>query len=176
MYGRHAPHPNAQAAAEEIFHSGTIPSDTDFRIFRDYGHLPGLDMAYAINGYRYHTKFDHIDYISRDSIQHTGNNVLELTKNLANSLDLPNAIEMTDKSMVFFDIFGLIFVSYSEDFATIFNYGIVIASIILPYLLLSKATRGECDSPLDYILIIIFPKESTRSTYVLSCSWDFLST
>uniref|UniRef100_T1GBU4 Peptidase M28 domain-containing protein n=1 Tax=Megaselia scalaris TaxID=36166 RepID=T1GBU4_MEGSC len=113
-------------------------------------------MAYAINGYRYHTKFDHIDYISRDSIQHTGNNVLELVKNLAHSLDLPNATEMTDKSMVFFDVFGFFFVSYSEDFATIFNYAVVIASIILPYLLLSRATRGINKKHLRFELFLGF--------------------
>lgn len=41
MYKNAVPHPNGQVAAEELFHLGFIPSDTDFRIFRDYGHIPG---------------------------------------------------------------------------------------------------------------------------------------
>lgn len=41
MYKNAVPHPNGQVAAEELFQLGLIPSDTDFRIFRDYGHLPG---------------------------------------------------------------------------------------------------------------------------------------
>lgn len=42
MYKNAVPYPNGQVAAEELFHLGIIPSDTDFRIFRDYGHIPGM--------------------------------------------------------------------------------------------------------------------------------------
>lgn len=45
MYKDAVPYPNGQVAAEEMFHLGIIPSDTDFRIFRDYGNIPGLHLV-----------------------------------------------------------------------------------------------------------------------------------
>ena len=41
IYGKHAVHPFGSVVGEEIFQSGIIPGDTDFRIYRDYGGLPG---------------------------------------------------------------------------------------------------------------------------------------
>lgn len=39
------PHPYGQVAGEELFQSGVLPSDTDYRIFRDYGNLVGLKIC-----------------------------------------------------------------------------------------------------------------------------------
>lgn len=108
MYKRSTPRPFGNSVGEEIFQSGLIPSDTDFRVFRDFGNIPGkclahkfflefdrviqsftgIDLAYPMNGYRYHTKYDHIDYISAECLQRTGENVLGLVRNIANSEEL----------------------------------------------------------------------------------------
>lgn len=156
MYGKAAPYPNAQAAAEEVFQSGLIPSDTDFRIFRDFGHIPGVDLAHVINGYRYHTKFDHIKYIPKSVLQHTGDNIMELTKLMANSEELANTKRYAEGSQVFYDVLGFFFVSYSVEFANIFNYVVVSLSIILPYVFLSRATRGINRKYLRYQIFLGF--------------------
>ncbi|XP_013849040.1 endoplasmic reticulum metallopeptidase 1 isoform X2 [Sus scrofa] len=68
-YVSSAKHPFASVVAQEVFQSGIIPSDTDFRIYRDFGNIPGIDLAFIENGYIYHTKYDTADRILTDSIQ-----------------------------------------------------------------------------------------------------------
>ena len=47
IYGKHAPHPFGSVVGEEIFQSGIIPGETDFRIYRDYGGLPGKVVSFV---------------------------------------------------------------------------------------------------------------------------------
>lgn len=88
-YSDAVPHPFAIVSAQEMFDAKLIPSDTDFRVLRDFGErIPGLDLAVVRNGYVYHTKYDRAELISRATYQAVGDNVLALTKALANAKEL----------------------------------------------------------------------------------------
>ncbi|XP_055585943.1 endoplasmic reticulum metallopeptidase 1-like [Uranotaenia lowii] len=143
VYARAIRHPFAHAAAEEIFQSGLIPSDTDFRIFRDFGNIPGMDFAHMVEGYRYHTKFDNIDYLSLPVLQRTGDNILALTREMINSEELANSKneENAKGFKVFYDFMGLLFVCYSSDVAVTINSLVSILAILLPYCGLSRSVR-----------------------------------
>lgn len=133
--------PFAQCSGEEIFQSGLIPSDTDFRIFRDFGNLSGMDFAHATKGYRYHTKFDSIDFLTRGVLQRTGENMLSLVLSIANSQELDDvSVFSKESSAVYFDFLGFFFVHYPKEVGAIINFVVVILAVTIPFLTLTKAT------------------------------------
>ncbi|XP_026808932.1 endoplasmic reticulum metallopeptidase 1-like [Rhopalosiphum maidis] len=103
LYARTVPHPYGQVIGEELFQSGVIPSDTDFRIFRDFGNMSGLDLAHYKNGYVYHTKHDDLNQIGPSVLQNTGENLFALAK----AMSTHNATNSTKSKYVFFDVFGV---------------------------------------------------------------------
>lgn len=128
VYGK-VPHPKAEVSSEEIFQANLIPSDTDFRIFRDFGHMVGVDMAFTRNAYRYHTKYDGFDNIPLGSFQQAGDNVLSLTENIMNNPFLSDENAPKGK-VVFFDYFGGFFVTYTTTSATIINIVVSVFSVL----------------------------------------------
>jgi hypothetical protein len=58
QYIRAAPHPHASVLAQELFRSGIIPGETDYRVYRDFGHIPGFDAAFVMDGWAYHNAHD----------------------------------------------------------------------------------------------------------------------
>ncbi|XP_022913826.1 endoplasmic reticulum metallopeptidase 1-like [Onthophagus taurus] len=139
-YYKNVPHPHGQAAGEEIFQSNVIPSDTDFRIFRDFGGLIGYDIAFVRNGYRYHTKHDNFENIPLGSYQHVGDNILDLVKRLgdADELNLNNFGSNNEKKSVYFDIFGFYMISYNEIAAVVINVLVTALSFMMSSLTLVK--------------------------------------
>ncbi|KAH8372489.1 hypothetical protein KR093_011713, partial [Drosophila rubida] len=130
-YKKYIKHPFATTMAEEIFQAGIIPSDTDFRQFKNYGKIPGLDMAQCINGFVYHTKYDTIDVIPRESLQNTGDNILGLTRGLANATELNDTEAHKTGHAVFFDFLGIYFIHYSETTGEYLNFGVAGGVLIL---------------------------------------------
>ncbi|XP_023327350.1 endoplasmic reticulum metallopeptidase 1 [Eurytemora carolleeae] len=128
-YISQAPHPFASVIGEEIFQSGLIPSDTDFRIFRDFGDIPGLDIAYIKDGYVYHTEHDDAERVPVESIQRVGDNILAVVLALAGLTDLGS--EETGSKVVFFDMFGLFMVAYPQWAGSLLNISCILVSCIL---------------------------------------------
>ncbi|XP_043402161.1 endoplasmic reticulum metallopeptidase 1 isoform X3 [Chelonia mydas] len=127
-----AKHPFASVVAQEVFQSGIIPADTDFRIYRDFGNIPGIDLAFIENGYIYHTKYDTPDRILTDSIQRAGDNILGMLKYLATSDKLAKSFDYRHGNVVFFDVFGLFVLAYPARVGTIMNY--IITAVTVLYL------------------------------------------
>lgn len=141
LYARTVPHPYGQVIGEELFQSGTIPSDTDFRIFRDFGNMSGLDLAHYKNGYVYHTKHDDLDRIGPSVLQNTGENLLQLTKAMSAHDPMTSALRHKSK-YVFFDVLGVYMFSYTELSATVANFLIAMTSFFSFFLSLRFTTVG----------------------------------
>ncbi|XP_055036290.2 endoplasmic reticulum metallopeptidase 1 [Misgurnus anguillicaudatus] len=129
-YVRAAVHPFASVVGQEVFQSGVIPSDTDFRIYRDFGNIPGIDLAFIENGFIYHTKYDTADRIHTDSIQRAGDNILAVLKHLVMSEELGDSSQYRHGNMVFFDLLGVVVVAYPAWAGTIINYMVAVATFI----------------------------------------------
>lgn len=100
---------------------------SDFRIFRDFKDIPGLDIAYIKNGWVYHTKWDKVSEIPSGSLQHMGSNALAMVEYLGNkdfSKDPSSA-----KEMVFFDVVGGFMISYSKTVGIVINVLVALISI-----------------------------------------------
>ncbi|KAL3316355.1 Endoplasmic reticulum metallopeptidase 1 [Cichlidogyrus casuarinus] len=162
--------PTASALAQDLFQHGVIPSDTDFRIFRDFGLIPGLDLAYVTEGYHYHTQYDTQDRILDDCISLSAANVFSLTKTLLQNEQLTNATRnhidpnssswatknarrskvLERSSFVFLDVFGLFTIVYSGTFEIFLQ-----VVLLCLFLFLAKRTFFNVKQLLYYLLIVI---------------------
>ncbi|CAC5360627.1 unnamed protein product [Mytilus coruscus] len=155
-YAESALYPYASIVGQEIFQSGVIPSDTDYRIFRDFGNLPGLDIAYIANGYIYHTQHDKPQYIPSGSIQRAGDNLLSVIKHLCSNEQLEDPGADQHGTMVFFDFLGLFMIYYPSRIGAVFNCGllaIVSVTLLLKYKIKTKRILSYQDVSTDKTLL-----------------------
>ncbi|KAJ3647303.1 hypothetical protein Zmor_019187 [Zophobas morio] len=142
-YSEEVPYPYASSLAQEIFQSGVIPGDTDYRIFRDFGNVSGLDFAWSANGYVYHTKFDTIDHIPLGSLQRTGDNILALAKGMAQGHQLSEVDKYRAGNLVFFDFLGAFVVRWPMIVADLINLSTVIFSLFSIHENIQSAKKNE---------------------------------
>lgn len=93
-------------------------------------------MAHCDNGYIYHTKLDKMEYIEPGVYQHTGDNILALVKELISSPELvkmDNPVGKQPSKVIYFDVFGVFMVVYSETIAICLNGLTVLFSTYIIY-------------------------------------------
>ncbi|ESP05704.1 hypothetical protein LOTGIDRAFT_103045 [Lottia gigantea] len=132
-------YPSASIFSQEIFQTGKIPGDTDFRIFRDYGNIPGIDIAHIKYGYVYHTPNDLPRYIQPGCIQRGGENLYSLITSLISGDELVDPGPQKHGTVVFYDFIGYFMISYPMRMAVILNVGI--ASLFL--LVIIRKVKGH---------------------------------
>ncbi|KAG8983456.1 hypothetical protein FRB90_006023, partial [Tulasnella sp. 427] len=108
------PYPYATVLANDVFQSGIIMSDTDFRQFEEYRNLTGLDMAVVGDSYFYHTRKDVVKNIQPGVAQHFAENVMAIVKHLTSPLGATNVLsglarEVTPPSSIYFSVVGKYF-------------------------------------------------------------------
>lgn len=129
VYSQVVPYPYASTLAQEIFQSGLIPGETDFRIFRDFGKLSGVDFAWSSNGYVYHTQYDNIAQIPWGSLQRTGDNMLALIKGI-NEKGIRVQKHEKSHNLVFFDILGAFVIRWKVTLSLLINLSAACFSIL----------------------------------------------
>ncbi|OWZ00919.1 Endoplasmic reticulum metallopeptidase [Phytophthora megakarya] len=142
-YAQGAKYPHASIIAQELFQSGIIPADTDYRIYRDFGYVAGMDFAYIANGYVYHTNLDDVSRIQPGAVQRLGENVVGVVNQLGSEPGrLKRVAENPQSSKTFFsDVMGLTMVTASKDTTFVLCGGVFLLAVI--YLLLSHVSFSE---------------------------------
>ncbi|KAI0332654.1 hypothetical protein GY45DRAFT_1344453 [Cubamyces sp. BRFM 1775] len=126
------PRPYGSVVANEVFSSGILLSDTDFRQFELYLNVTGLDMAVVGNSYLYHMRKDLVENIEPGVAQHMADNVLALLHHLtSDESPLPElAAGYSRPQTVFYEHFGY-FLVYSFTTAKLLYFAFFVISVIV---------------------------------------------
>lgn len=126
------PRPFGTIFANDIFSSGILLSDTDFRQFELYLNVTGLDMAVVGNSYLYHMRKDLVENIGPGVAQHMAENTLSLLTHLSTSphSPIPSLLSAgyTKPSTTFFSHIGM-FIVYSFERARVMYAALVLGVV-----------------------------------------------
>lgn len=139
--------PMANSMSFEIYKN--LPNDTDFTFFKKAG-INGINHAFIDGFSYYHNPADTPENINQESVQHTGTNMLALTKHFANT-DL--SVTKTHNA-TFFNLLGLMIVYPSS-----WDIFILILAMLFIVFLLVQSFRNEMISvkslALTFVMILL---------------------
>ncbi|MEM7018743.1 MAG: M20/M25/M40 family metallo-hydrolase [Pseudomonadota bacterium] len=134
-YAASAPKLSANSLSVEVFKR--IPNDTDFSVAQRFG-LPGLDFAFAGERNHYHTPLDNLDNLNPGVIQHHGDNLLGLTRDLLNN----KVSDSTTGELAYADIFGVFMLRWPISWTTpLASIAFVIVILMIAWLRFANRLR-----------------------------------
>lgn len=99
--------PNASSLDYEIYKA--LPNDTDFTVYRRE-RRSGVSFALGQGAARYHTPLDNLAHLDAGSLQHHGDNLLAMARELA----AEKPVVQAEHDSVFFSLFGRTLASWPE--------------------------------------------------------------
>lgn len=140
-YADAVPYPHGSVMAQDLFQGGAVPSDTDFRIYAEFGGeqstIPGLDLVWYQNGYLYHTPRDTAQNMPLGSLQVLGENLCALLGNLLKGSkfskekrnDLENTKDSTLRAVYYAALFDQFVFCYSHETAALVHSWVLRISV-----------------------------------------------
>lgn len=171
-YARTVPYPYGTVLGQDIFQSGAIPSDTDFRIYRDFGHLVGLDIAFYHGGWAYHTQRDRTWNVSPGSVQQMGENALALARGLASG---PIVTSDGSGRAVYYDVLGLFMAHYGERTARLVAALAMALAIVALVMAVARGVTSVRATALAFAALVASSVVAVAATLVLGAGAAYLA-
>jgi hypothetical protein len=130
-YAASVPHPFGTSLAVDIFASGLVQSDTDYRVFVKHGGVSGVDLAIYRESHAYHTHIDTVERLQEGLLQHEGDNMLAYLRHVLTGDLLFEDLSGPQQAGVYFDVLQFFFVLYSKTTATLINAVVGAALFVL---------------------------------------------
>jgi len=127
-----APRPFGDSMSNEMFRH--MPNDTDLSVFIDSGYA-GMDFANVHGFTHYHTQLDNYENADPRSLQHHGDYMLSLTRELGHH----DLTKITVPDRIYFTIPAVGFIHYPESWALPLS---ILTLIFILYLLVSGFRNG----------------------------------
>ncbi len=140
LYGNHAQYPYTYSLTNAIYKF--MPNDTDFSIVKDT--IPGFNFSVIADINHYHTELDHLDNISKASLQHYGEQIFPIISHyLTNPKYNDKYYLQSDKDTLNFTIPLLGFFHFSQTGYWALNICIM---VLFLFILFQNKKKGDINT------------------------------